>query len=119
MTFYGGQDASRIFSDRFSWDSHTEPGKAALICGEAGVWGNPNENLAGIYFTLGQPAQRQYIALFLSNFLEENQTAYTTAFTDTAQCSFNIQKAISQLVNTGILSGFGDGTFRPNAYFPK
>lgn len=119
VTFYGGQDASRIFSDRFSWDSHTEPGKSALICGEAGVWGNPNENLAGIYFTLEQPAQRQYIALFLSNFLEENQTAYTTAFTDTAQCSFNIQKAISQLVNTGILSGFGDGTFRPNAVVTK
>ena len=38
VTFYGGQDASRIFSERFSWDSHTEPGKSALICGEAGVW---------------------------------------------------------------------------------
>ena len=71
VTFYGGQDASRIFSDRFSWDSHTEPGKAALICGEAGVWGNPNENLAGIYFTLEQPAQRQYIAVFFVQFFTE------------------------------------------------
>lgn len=119
VTFYGGQDACRIFSDRFSWDSNTEPGKSALICGEAGVWGNPNENSTGAYFTLEQPAQRQYIALFLSHFLEEKTMAYAAAFSDTAQCSPNIQNAISKLVNAGILSGFGDGTFRPNATVTK
>lgn len=119
VTFYGGQNASRIFSDRFSWDSNTEAGKAALICGEAGVWGNPNANITGTYFTLEQPAQRQYIALFLSHFLEENQTAYTTAFSDTAQCSQSIQNAISKLVNAGIISGFDDGTFRLNTVVTK
>lgn len=119
VTFYGGQNSGRIFSDRFSWNPMQEPDCSALRCGEAGVWGNPDASPKGIFLSLEQPAQRQYIAYFLSQFLPRQAGQTEVPFTDIAGCAQPVRTAISKLVNHKILSGFYDNTFRPEASVTK
>lgn len=73
VEFNGGTVSHKVFRDVALWNTAYPDAQAALICGEAGVWGNPSE---ADYTMLGYPGfclqdqvQRQYIASFLVSML--------------------------------------------------
>lgn len=126
VEFSGGSVSFKAFKDRAIWDPSHSDSIAANICGEAGIWGNPSEaNNAMLGYPgvmLGDQAQRQFIAFFLVNPLDEpeGQTAPVKQFRDSdqfrsAQCRISMER----LVQEKIISGYTDGTIRPTAAVTK
>ena len=88
VEFNGGTVSHKVFRDVALWNTAYPDAQAALICGEAGVWGNPSE---ANYTMLGYPgfclqdqAQRQYIASFLVSMLpmQEKEKVSEQQFAD-------------------------------------
>lgn len=73
-------------------------------------------------FRLGDTARRQYIAAFLVNMLDPMAVSLDTQkyFSDMSQFSSALGRTpMERLVQEGIISGFSDGTIRPNANVTK
>lgn len=72
---------------------------------------------------MNTPAQRQYIVQFLDNFLEKQSENRNISFLDMNKFSGEVTKeATNKLVSlgiVGIVSGFADGTFRPQGTITK
>lgn len=126
VTFGGGSVSYKVFKDYALWTPDHPDSKAGNICSEAGVWGNPSEatdTLMGYPgFRLGDQAQRQYIASFLVNMLppSEEKIVSVHPFQDADQfSSIMCREAMARLAEEGILSGYTDGTIRPNGTVTK
>lgn len=122
VAFNGGSISNKVFTDYALWNPSHPTSKAGYICGEAGVWGNPseaNDTMIGYPgFRLGDTAKRQYIAVFFSNMLDPMEVTLDTQkyFTDMNQFSSSLARtSMERMVQEGILSGYADGTIRPNA----
>ena len=126
VEFNGGSISNKVFTDYALWNPSHPTSQAGYICGEAGVWGNPseaNDTMIGYPgFRLGDTAQRQYIAAFLVNMLDPMAVSLDTQkyFSDMSQFSSALGRtSMERLVQEGIISGFADGTIRPNANVTK
>lgn len=122
VEFNGGSISYKVFNDHALWNPSHPTSQAAYICGEAGVWGNPseaNDTMIGYPgFRLGDTAKRQHIAVFLANMLDPMEVTLDTQkyFTDMNQFSSALARtSMERMVQEGILSGYADGTIRPNA----
>ncbi|MFX3631734.1 MAG: Ig-like domain-containing protein [Candidatus Pristimantibacillus sp.] len=58
---------------------------------------------------------RAEFSVMLMNALKSQEAGAELIFTDTAEISSWAKKAVSQAVQNGIINGYEDGTFRPNA----
>jgi len=126
VEFNGGSISNKVFTDYALWNPSHPTSQAGYICGEAGVWGNPseaNDTMIGYPgFRLGDTAKRQYIAAFLVNMLNPMELTLDTQkyFTDMNQFSSALARtSMERMVQEGILSGYADGTIRPNANVTK
>ena len=126
VEYNGGYISYKVFNDYALCNTEHPTAKAALICGEAGVWGNPSEaNDTMICYPncrLGDQAQRQYIAAFLVNMLNPVavSSGYQKNFKDSNRFSSPFGKAaMDRLVQEGIISGYADGTIQPDAAVTK
>lgn len=126
VAFGGGSVSYKVFKDYALWNPNHSDSQAGHICAEAGVWGNPSEvtdTLMGYPgFRLGDQVQRQYIASFLVNMLPpaEERIVSEHPFQDANQfSSIMCREAMARLAEKGILSGYTDGTIRPNGTVTK
>ena len=124
--FNGGSISNKVFTDYALWNPSHPISQAGYICGEAGVWGNPSEANDTMIeypgFRLGDTARRQYLAALLVNMLDPMAVSLDTQkyFSDMSQFSSALGRTpMERLVQEGIISGFSDGTIRPNANVTK
>jgi hypothetical protein len=120
--FNGGSISYKVFNDYALWNPNHQTSQAAYICGEAGVWGNPSQaNDTMIVYpncSLGDQAQRQYIAAFLVNMLDPMEVTLDMQkyFKDMNQFSSALGRtSMERLVQEKVISGYADGTIRPTA----
>ncbi|MCQ6561587.1 S-layer homology domain-containing protein [Paenibacillus mendelii] len=62
---------------------------------------------------------RAEFAVMLINTLKPQEVGAALAFTDTAKIDSWAQKAVAQAVEAGIIKGYEDGTFRPDAQITR
>ena len=126
VEFNGGTVSHKVFRDAALWNTAYPDAQAALICGEAGVWGNPSEAnhtmLGYPGFCLQDQAQRQYIAYFLVSMLpmQEKEKGSEQQFTDETYFQSALCKdAMKRLADENIISCYADGTIRPEGAVTK
>ncbi|WEK56260.1 MAG: glycosyl hydrolase 53 family protein [Candidatus Cohnella colombiensis] len=66
-------------------------------------------------FKPGKTVTRSEFAVMLMNALKPQGEGVELSFTDTANIGAWAKKAVAQAVQAGIIQGYSDGTFRPNA----
>jgi uncharacterized repeat protein (TIGR02543 family) len=66
-------------------------------------------------FKPGKTVSRTEFTVMLMNALKPQREGATLTFTDTAKIGAWAQKAVSQAIQAGIIKGYEDGTFRPDA----
>ncbi|MFR5718789.1 MAG: S-layer homology domain-containing protein [Anaerotignum faecicola] len=126
VEFNGGTVSHKVFRDAALWDTAYPNAQAALICGEAGVWGNPSEAnytmLGYSGFCLQDQVQRQYIASFLVSMLpmQEKERVSEQQFADEIRFQSALCKdAMKRLTGENIISCYADGTIRPEGTVTK
>ncbi len=70
-------------------------------------------------FKPNQPITRAEFTVMLANVLKLDGKSVPLRFTDNNQISFWAKQAVAQLVTAGIVNGYDDGSFRPNAYITR
>lgn len=130
VRFHGGFRSAKLFDSYDSWDDTKWYHTALMIATEAGIFGNPvkinqdqgnqyQQQMAYGFYTITDVAKRQYIALFLSNMLPDDENEYELYFID--QDSINpysdgvVIDGVKKLVKNHIITGYPDNTFRPDA----
>lgn len=126
VEFCDGSVSYKVFMDYALWNQNSSVSQAGNICGEAGIWGNPSEatfSMTGYPgFRMGDTAQRQYIVSFLANMLDPMTQTETQRmlFRDSDRIrSAMIREDMERMVSERIISGFSDGTIRPEAPVTK
>ncbi|MFC5471344.1 S-layer homology domain-containing protein [Cohnella suwonensis] len=66
-------------------------------------------------FKPGKTVTRAEFAVMLMNTLKPQEAGAELTFTDSAKIGVWAQKAVAQAVQAGIIKGYKDGSFRPNA----
>jgi hypothetical protein len=120
VEFNGGAVSYKIFDDYAFWNMEHPDAKAALICAEAGIWGNPYEASAMKEATpsvrLGDAMQRQYLAAFLVNFLNADETMQSEnrKYRDLTEYRNSVcRNAMLRLAEERIITPYTDNTLRP------
>ncbi|MFC5471285.1 S-layer homology domain-containing protein [Cohnella suwonensis] len=103
----------------------TEPAKQVIFSDISGHWAESAINQAvskGIVtgytdgtFKPNRTVTRAEFAVMLMNALKPQGEGAALKFADTAKIGAWAQKAVAQAVQAGIINGYADGTFRPNA----
>ncbi|CAI6079912.1 hypothetical protein PAECIP112173_02744 [Paenibacillus sp. JJ-100] len=70
-------------------------------------------------FRPGNNVTRAEFSVMLMSALKSKEVGAELLFTDTTEIGAWAKKATSQAVQSGIISGYQDGTFRPNAYLTR
>ncbi|GGH34240.1 DUF2252 family protein [Paenibacillus segetis] len=70
-------------------------------------------------FKPGNAVTRAEFVVMLMNVLQPQGAGTELSFTDSTKIGAWAQKAIAQAVQTGIIKGYGDGSFRPNAVITR
>jgi hypothetical protein len=116
-------------TDELATDEPTIPTSEIKFSDIAGHWAEASINRAvngGIVkgytdgtFKPNATVTRAEFSVMLMNALKPQEAGAELTFTDSAKIGAWAQKAVAQAVQAGIISGYTDGTFRPNTFVTR